>query len=337
MKASNPQKVKKNNLLYLAALIKEHGPLSKRELSERSGLSVVTINKLIPELLTKQMIEPYSTDVVTGGRYAVSYVFNEKKFYSLIIKLVEKQKEMYFYFYLTDVFGNIIEEKEASGTQMEWSDLLDIIGGWQERYPEIRSIILGIPGVEMSGVITLVDYPMLKGKSVKKELEERFDCLVQIENDVNAAILGFSNQEKSDLIIAGIYYPIGFPPGGGLSINQKLLKGKNNFAGEVAELPLRVNWKTIPQVDLKEHLLNVLISFISLYDPHKVVVYISKKQLENRDILEITKELEIRLPLIDLPELVVKEDFNQDYFLGLSKLGNDQLNLLLQQEIGIGE
>ncbi len=338
MKASNPQKVKKNNLLFLMTLIKEYGPLSKRELSEKSGLSVVTINKLIPDLLDKKLIEPYSTDVVTGGRYAVSYIFNNKKFYSLIIKVVENKNDMYFYFYLCDLSGNIIEEKELSGNQLEWSELLTVIDSWKKVYPEIKTIILGIPGVEKSGIITLVDYPMLQGKKIKKELEERFDCFVQIENDVNAAVLGFSNQEKSDLIIAGIYYPIGFPPGGGVTIHQRLLKGHNNFVGEVALLPLEVDWtKDIRQVNVKKHLLDVSKTFISLYDPHKIVVYLSEERLQEKEIQQIYEELEQYFPLLDLPELIIKKEFNQDYFLGLNQLGIERSNQLLQQEIETGE
>lgn len=103
MKASNPQRVRKDNLFFLMSLIREYGPLSKRELSEKSGLSVVTINKLIPELLSKELIEPYSTDVVTGGRYAISYAFNQNKCHSLIIKMVEKEKTIFFYFYVCDL------------------------------------------------------------------------------------------------------------------------------------------------------------------------------------------------------------------------------------------
>lgn len=337
MKASNPQNVRKNNLLFLMTLIRGFGPLSKRELSEKSGLSVVTINKLIPELLEKNLIEPYSTDVVTGGRYAISYSFNQKRFYSLVIKVVEKKEQINFFFYLCDLSGDIIEEKELSGNQLEWSDLLGIIDSWKKEYPTIKSIVVGIPGVEKSGVITLVDYPMLQGKNIKKELEEKFDCLVQIENDVNAAILGFSNQEEKNLIIAGIYYPVGFPPGGGVTINQRLLKGNNNFVGEVAELPLDVDWsKNVQQINIKKNIIDVSRAFISLYDPHEIVVYISKSRIDDEKVQEIRARLRLAFPLIELPKIIVTENFNQDYFLGLKKLGIEQLNTVLQQEVEVG-
>lgn len=337
MKASNPQKVKKNNLVYLMTLIRELGPLSKRELSEKSGLSVVTINKLIPELIDRELIKPYSREVITGGRFASSYSFNEKKFYSLIIKLIEKDNQMSFYFYLCDLSGTIWKKKELNGYQLEWTDLLATIDVWQKLYPNIKSIVLGIPGVENSGIVTLVDYPMLRGKNIKKELENRYECLIQIENDVNAAILGFSTKEATNLIIAGIYYPIGFPPGGGVTIHQKLLKGNNNYAGEVASLPLAVNWSTvnINQLDLKEHFLDIVKVYISLYDPHKIVAYVSKNRLNEEQ--EIIKLLKKDFPLIQLPEIIFTETFEEDYLLGLITLGLKQLNEQLKNIIEIGE
>lgn len=339
MKASNPQRVRKDNLFFLMSLIREYGPLSKRELSEKSGLSVVTINKLIPELLSKELIEPYSTDVVTGGRYAISYTFNQNKCHSLIIKMVEKEKEMFFYFYVCDLLGEIIEEKEISGENLEWLDILSFIESFKKEYPKIKAMVLGIPGVEKSGVITLADYPVLQGKNIKDELEERFDCIVLVENDVNAAILGFSKKEEAHLIIAGIYYPVGFPPGGGVSIGQKLLKGRNNFVGEVAMLPLNVDWseKNIPHVDLKNHFLDIAKTFISLYDPHQIVVYLSKSRLTKQQLTDIKQALEVAFPLLKLPEIVISEKFNHYYFLGLESLGLEALNQVLKNEIEIGE
>ena len=338
MKASNPQKVKQSNLLYLINLIKEEGPVSKRELADLSGLSVVTINKLIPDLLDKGLALPFSDEVVTGGRHAMNYVFNFKKYHSLIIKMVEKKNQMYFFFYLCDLKGEIIEEKEISGEGLEWLEFLRIIDAWKKVYPSIESIVLGIPGVELDGIVKLVDFPMLQGKEIRAELRSRFNCAIQIENDVNAAILGYSSQRPKEHIVTGIYYPVGFPPGGGVSFNQKILKGKNHFIGEVATLPLSVDWQTVDlsKVDLKKHLKEICQSFIALYDPHEIVVYLSDDRLNKAHIDELTRELQELYPLLALPEIKRSKQFNQDYVLGLISLGMTDLNQFLHLEIERG-
>lgn len=335
MKASNPQSVKQSNLLYLIELIKGNGPISKRELAELSGLSVVTINKLIPDLLEKELVLPFSDEVVTGGRHAMSYVFNFKKFYSLIIKMVEKNNQMYFFFYLCDLKGKIIEEKEISGEDLQWSNFLTIIDAWKKVYPAIQSIVLGIPGVEMNGTIKLVDYPMLQGRKLKEELANHFNCKIQIENDVNAAILGYFSQQNMDQIIAGIYYPIGFPPGGGVAIRQKIIKGKNNYVGEVASLPLSVDWQSvvISKVNLKEHLREISQTFISLYDPHEIIVYVADDRLSLADVNEINLELKNLFPILELPQIKLSKSFNTDYLLGLISLGVADLNQVLSLKI----
>lgn len=235
--------------------------------------------------------------------------------------------------------GEIIREKAISGKNLEWSDILKMIENFKKEFPKIKSIVLGIPGVEKSGVITSVDYSLLQGINIKEELEETFDCIVLVENDVNAAILGFSKKEEKHLIIAGIYYPIGFPPGGGVTICQKLLKGRNHFVGEVASLPLNVDWsaENIPHVNLETHLLDIVKSFISLYDPHQIVVYVSEQRVTKNQLTNIYHQLESAFPLLNLPEIVISQDFNSDYFLGLESLGLEKLNQSLKNEIELGE
>lgn len=328
MEPSKPQNVKKNNLSLLTHLIKDHGPVSKKELSNLSGLSVVTINKLIPDLLKESIVFPFSTDVITGGRHAVSYVFNEKKKLLLVIKMVETDRTLYFYYYLCDLNGKVIKEKELSAKDLEWSDFLATIDAWKKIYPEIKEIVLGIPGVETSGVLKLVDYPMLKNRAVQQELMDKFKCHVQVENDVNAAILGYAMNQEKNKIISGIYYPLSFPPGGGVSINQKLLKGQNNFVGEVADFPLVADWskKNLADVDLKKHIYEVLQIFMSTYDPHEVVIYAAVERISMNLIDVISKQLIAAYPALNTPKIVLSRKFNTDYLTGLISLGMNELN-----------
>ncbi|MGX7025776.1 ROK family protein [Vagococcus hydrophili] len=334
MKSSKPQMVKQNNLAYLTQLVKNNAPLSKRELADLSKLSVVTINKLIPELLEKKMIYPYSNEVVTGGRHAVSYRFNEQKNTFLVIKIVENRNELSFFFYLCDLVGKIIKEEELPIADLSWEDFVEVIGEWKRDYPEINSIVLGIPGVEMNGIVKVVDHPMLQGKSVQEELTEKFDCQVTLENDVNAAVLGYAMREPKEKIISGIYYPVEFPPGGGVSIYQKILKGRNNFVGEVSVLPLEVDWskENILKVDLTKHLLDMMEVFISLYDPHEVVVYGTDERINEEVIHEVGKKIVTKFPLIELPTIHLSRYFKEDYLAGLIQIGLEETNRLLLNE-----
>lgn len=328
MEPSKPQNVKQNNLYFLSQLVKQYGPVSKKDLANLSGLSVVTINKLIPNLLEQQIIFPFSTDVITGGRHAVSYVFNERRKLLLVIKMVEKNLNLHFYYYLCDLNGTIIKEKELSSQALEWPEFLTTIDAWKKIYPEIEAIVLGVPGVETSGVLKLVDEPMLKNRAVQQELSETFKCSVQVENDVNAAILGYAMAQEKEKIISGIYYPLNFPPGGGVSIYQELLKGQNNFVGEVASFPLMVDWskEKLSNVDLKKHLYEVLQIFMSSYDPHEIVIYALEEKVSDKMVDGAKQRLRKDYPTLNLPKLVLSRNFNDDYLKGLISLGMKELN-----------
>lgn len=336
MEPSKPQMVKQNNLAYLLQLIKQNGPISKRMLAELSGLSVVTINKLIPDLLEKKRITPFSHDVITGGRHAVSYIFNEKKSLLLIVKMVEKNKGiMHFFYYVCDLYGEVIKEEEMSSQNLEWEEFFKTIEIWRKTYPEIETIVLGIPGVETNGIIKLIDFPMLKNRKVKKELMDRFNCCIQIENDVNAAVLGYAAKCDKEAIVSGVYYPNGFPPGGGVSIEGEMLKGKNNLVGEVAWLPFEVDWSTdnIVKIDLKNHLEKIIKSFISLYDPHEIVVYASKERITQQLVDEVCMELIEYTTLFELPEIQLSRKFHEDYLLGLITIGIREMDELMKLKL----
>ncbi|HCM89075.1 MULTISPECIES: ROK family protein [Vagococcus] len=336
MEPSKPQMVKQNNLAYLLQLIKQNGPIPKRMLAELSGLSVVTINKLIPDLLDKKMITAFSHDVITGGRHAVSYIFNEKKSLLLIVKMVEKDKGiMHFFYYVCDLYGKVIKEDEMSSQNLEWEEFLKTIEIWNKIYPEIETIVLGIPGVETNGVIKLVDFPMLKNRKLKEELTDRFNCRIQIENDVNAAVLGYAEKCDNEAVVSGIYYPNGFPPGGGISIQKKLLKGKNNLVGEVVWLPLGEDWSidNIAKVNLKSHLEKIIKSFISLYDPHEIVVYATHERIRQELINEVCAKLEEQSPVFELPRIKLSRNFNEDYLLGLITIGIREMDELMKLKL----
>jgi hypothetical protein len=74
-----------------------------------------------------------------------------------------------------------------------------------------------------------------------------------------------------------------------------------------------------------------------LYDPHQIVVYLSKSRLTKQQLADIDQALEVAFPLLKLPEIVISEEFNHDYFLGLESLGLEALNQVLKNEIEIGE
>ena len=78
----------------LIELLKQNAaPMTKRQLSEQSHLSVVTINKLIPDLVQSNTFVELDTPFETGGRRAIAYKFNERRKLFLIHQFLEQEKK----------------------------------------------------------------------------------------------------------------------------------------------------------------------------------------------------------------------------------------------------
>lgn len=111
MKAYKPNNIKTHNQDLLIRLLKQNATsMTKRQLSEQSQLSVVTINKLIPDIVQQNIFVELDTPIETGGRHAIAYKFNERRKLFLINQFIEEEKKMVVNFYVVDLLGNIIDK-----------------------------------------------------------------------------------------------------------------------------------------------------------------------------------------------------------------------------------
>ena len=78
----------------------------------------------------------------------------------------------------------------------------------------------------------------LNGKPLKKDLQAVLDRKINLENDANCFTLSeaVDGAGKGHAVVFGVI--IGTGTGGGISINQKVLTGKNNIAGEWGHISL---------------------------------------------------------------------------------------------------
>ena len=107
---------------------------------------------------------------------------------------------------------------------------------------------LGIPGMEnpIDGRVLTVNIPAASNRTLRKDLEERLQRRVQIENDANCfAISEAWDEEFRELpSVLGLILGTGF--GGGLVYNGSIFRGANHLAGEFGHLRLSIDaWFTL--------------------------------------------------------------------------------------------
>lgn len=326
--ARNINLVKASNLDILRRALKEKRVATKPQLSELTGLSVVTINSLVNHLIENGEIIEGEMLPSGGGRPAVSYKFNSEYKLALIIYMNECNGENYAYIAVVNLYGEIIEKHKRIMGNIKLKSFDSIIEKILSKYPNIGVISFGMPVVEVSGRLLISDYQELENTFFTSYIKEKFNIPVLIENEVNLAIAGyaFTNKFPKDKTAIGIYFPSNYPPDAGIYINGKIYKGRNGLAGEIKYLPCnKIDWENFDyRVDkIKEVIINTILSFNCMYNPDLIVVYNDKineaiiEEIINKCDSEIEKEM--------MAEIIISREINKDFETGIKHIALREL------------
>jgi len=114
-----------------------------------------------------------------------------------------------------------------------------------EKYPEIKSIGMGIPGmVSNDNLVRLApNLPGWKDIDIRSKFLNEISIPFAIENDSNTACLAELELGAGKNIDNFIYITLGTGVGGTIVINRKIYRGQNGFAGEIGHLIIDLNAK----------------------------------------------------------------------------------------------
>ena len=128
-------------------------------------------------------------------------------------------------------------EKSYDGTI---KGILSIINHFEDKHGKAESVGMGMPGAisNDTALIKNANSIWLNGKPFKTDLEKALNKNINLENDANCFTLSeaVDGAGKGHAVVFGVI--IGTGTGGGISINQKVLTGKNNIAGEWGHISL---------------------------------------------------------------------------------------------------
>ncbi len=332
MYSYGPGHVKQHNIQFLKRILKEERqPMTKSQLSKQSGLSVVTINKLILEMVESGQVLEMTNPIVTGGRRAAVYQLNQNHQLCLVMLYIEEDKEIKTHVSVVNLYGDRLACEEDILQLTEWASIESCIQSYCCKFPNIKMISIGLPGVDMSSNLTVVDAETMKGIVLHQKIEERFALPVIIENDINAAVFGYkyTKANPDSTIVSGLYFPEHYPPGTALVFDDYIYHGSNGLSGETKHLPV-FNDLTFPLSE-KSNIMciceQIIQTIITMYDPNELILY-TKASVMRRIELETIKE---NLPLVFSygKEVVItnSEDFQDDYYQGLVLLGIKELEM----------
>lgn len=319
--SANALVMKEININLVRRTLKEKREATKQQIAEATGLSTVTVATILNQLTEEDLVIDVGSVASAGGRPAQLFRFNENHSHVLVLFTHEQAGEDMLYVRVANLNGVSVYEVDTPLAEIDLHTFEPYIDAALQEYATIRAVGFGLPGVEFGGQVLGGDYPALTGTAFLTHYQERYHLPMIFENDVNAASVGYCRRHQiaSEAATVYLYFPQKYPPGGGIYINGKLYRGYSNYAGEVAGMPLGINWYDPTLYTSPARIceaIAILIEAISLLlNPQSVILY--GAFLTDTHLDDIRQRCAARQPAKSIPRIALADDFTLDYQNGI--------------------
>ena len=220
------------NVLLVKSSIAESPLITKPQLSKKLNLSLVTVNKIVDELvISGEILDMGQTDS-TGGRKAKLYKLN-KDHKSILTVLIRNDIVCLA---IINLIGEVCYETTFPYNSDWICKLTEYIN--IEDLPPVAYVGVAVPGTVHAGVIkNAPSMPGLEELHLEEILKRELKLPVFIENDINIAALGIHRMGGNDTNNMVLIY-VNKGVGMGIIIQGQIYQSVRNFAGELAYMHL---------------------------------------------------------------------------------------------------
>lgn len=242
------QLMKSLNRSVILNIIREKGPISRADIAKLTKLTPPTVGNLVKELMYSEMVIETVLGESSGGRKPTMLTLNSNAFHVIGLDIGSHHLKVI----ITNMEGMLIKKEMYPMPEVVSNEsLLDLLKKAISAIKTEAEItvdrIIGI-GVGMHGIVDVengisVFAPNLNLKNIeiKKQLEQEFNMLVQVDNDARAMSLGelwFGNGTGVDSLVC---INVGRGVGAGIIIDGKLFRGHDNIGGEIGHMTIDLN------------------------------------------------------------------------------------------------
>lgn len=249
LKASSVKELNTKNILDI---IRKHGPISRIEIAEITGLTPATITNITSELIDNKLIIEGEAGDSSGGRRPIMLKIRGDYYRVIGIYIGSKKIRII----TADLMANIKLKREikydTDKVTVEYiKELLDrelvpIISKYKSKNKEIIGIGIGIHGIVDSdnGISVMAPNLGWKNVNIKKLIYDSYGIPVYIDNNTRTMGLGEnwfgSGKNASSFFCLNIEYGVG----GSFFINDKPVAGNSFGAGEIGHTTVDINGET---------------------------------------------------------------------------------------------
>jgi N-acetylglucosamine repressor len=224
--------------------IRQHGPVSRIEISRMTGLNKATVSSLVDELMAESLVCEAGIGESRGGRKPLLVAFHATAGYAVGVDV----QITHITTALCDLSGRVVHERTRSlhGRSLNGPGLIDTIAEEIEAVrgaapPSPRGVLgvgIGLPGmvdVRSGWVYQLPNLP-IRDWPLGPELAGRLGLPVWIDNDANCGAGAEIQLRKHVRHLVYIHAGVGV--GAGIVIDGRLYRGRRGIAGEWGHVPI---------------------------------------------------------------------------------------------------
>jgi predicted NBD/HSP70 family sugar kinase len=219
--------------------IREGAPISRAEISRRSGISKPTVSLALRSLLDSGLVREAERGP-DGPGYGAVY-FEAVAEAALVLGLDLGAR--FVRGAVCDLGGTIRARQDVELASADAEGAADAIARLRASLLDataldpslIDGVVAGVPGVVAAdGTLQLVENVAgLQGRRLGDELEAALGLPVTLENDINLAALGEQWQGVARGVADFVFVSVGTGMGSGLVLGGELHRGRNGAAGEI--------------------------------------------------------------------------------------------------------
>ncbi len=326
--------IREQNLSSVREALHREQIATVSKLKELTGLSVVTVNKLLEELVKSGEVVKGEQSSLAGGRPAATYQFNALFELILIITCYQRSGHEYAGYSVNNLFGECLERREELLSDIQTAEFVTGIERYVELYPKIAMIGLSMPSDSVGGRVGSAIRHDPQSKNLARHLEHRFHIPVFFETDINAATLGCYKRTPREKYVSGIVLVPGKAPTCGFCYDGNVLRGKDGMAGEVRYFPMYNDVGILPDAvpEADDLAIRTLRAVMCVMNPGLVVVYTEhlKAGLAERLKRRLATPAEEAL----LPKIEIQSAIRDDVGSGMISLCLQRLNLTPKNQAG---
>jgi predicted NBD/HSP70 family sugar kinase len=256
MHSNIPSSLRTRNKSLVLNVIRQHGPISRAQIAQKTKVTRATISDIVSVLLEEGAIYEGESQHSSIGRKGILLHYNADLGYGIAIDLGGTKISFSFFNVNAELLERKIIPTYKVKTSEEFTALMadsirEFIAESKRNISSLQVIGIGTPGIvdNKRGVVIegSPNLPQWEDLNLSSRLEQSFGVPVVVENDVRAALIGEMWKGQCQNLKNAVLVTLSTGIGSALLMDGNIIRGAHNAAGEIGYMlferrHLREDW-----------------------------------------------------------------------------------------------